>query len=103
INKLGTLLSSQTTDTPGTTTTKQPWIAPEQLFKLTRSGEPLQISVSAIFGSTGRSPPVVGALVSTPFSGCFIGGGRYFSASAAATRITLHTRNHPRKSAGRTP
>jgi hypothetical protein len=36
INKLGTLLSSQTTDTPGTTTTnKQPWIAPEQLFKLT--------------------------------------------------------------------
>ncbi|MDQ0632092.1 hypothetical protein QFZ40_000001, partial [Arthrobacter pascens] len=38
INKLGTLLSSQTTDTPDTTTTKnQPWIAPEQLFKLTRS------------------------------------------------------------------
>ncbi|HET7784278.1 hypothetical protein PV768_17165, partial [Pseudarthrobacter sp. CC4] len=37
INKLGTLLSSQTTDTPGTTTSKKPpWIAPEQLFKLTR-------------------------------------------------------------------
>ncbi|MFJ6311602.1 hypothetical protein, partial [Pseudarthrobacter oxydans] len=36
INKLGTLLSSQTTDTPGTTTSKQtPWIAPEQLLKLT--------------------------------------------------------------------
>ncbi|MGM9474425.1 hypothetical protein ACS5PJ_20815, partial [Pseudarthrobacter sp. YS3] len=35
INKLGTLLSSQTTDTPGTTTTSQPWIAPEQLLKLT--------------------------------------------------------------------
>ncbi|MGZ2392453.1 hypothetical protein ACVLB3_000971 [Pseudarthrobacter sp. PvP022] len=31
MNKLGTLLSSQTTDTPGTTTTSQPWIAPEQL------------------------------------------------------------------------
>ncbi|WP_427117993.1 hypothetical protein, partial [Pseudarthrobacter scleromae] len=37
INKLGTLLSSQTTDTPDTTTsTKTPWIAPEQLHKLTR-------------------------------------------------------------------
>jgi hypothetical protein len=49
INKLGTLLSSQTTDTPGTTTTtKRPWIAPEQLFKLTRFQGALQIGVSAI-------------------------------------------------------
>ncbi|WP_307485548.1 hypothetical protein, partial [Pseudarthrobacter sulfonivorans] len=42
-----TLLSSQTTDTPGTTTsTKQPWIAPEQLFKLTRFLAAMQIHLS---------------------------------------------------------
>ncbi|MFF1884131.1 hypothetical protein ACFVVC_21965, partial [Pseudarthrobacter sp. NPDC058196] len=46
INKLGTLLSSQTTDTPGTTTTKnQSQIAPEQLFKLTGSPTPMQIHI----------------------------------------------------------
>jgi hypothetical protein len=55
INKLGTLLSSQTTDTPGTTTTPQgPRIAPEQLFKLTRFPNALQISVSAISVSDNR-------------------------------------------------
>jgi hypothetical protein len=44
INKLGTLLSSQTTDTPGTTQTNIPFrIAPEQLFKLTRSPTAKQI------------------------------------------------------------
>ncbi|WP_240987292.1 hypothetical protein, partial [Arthrobacter sp. Soil736] len=60
INKLGTLLSSQTTDTPGTTTTTiRSRIAPEQLSKLTRPGEPLQINVSVIFDSTGGSPPFV--------------------------------------------
>ncbi|WP_307486481.1 hypothetical protein, partial [Pseudarthrobacter sulfonivorans] len=66
-----TLLSSQTTDTPGTTTsTKQPWIAPEQLFKLTRSQEALQISVSAISCSDEPAPPVPGTPESAPFSGC---------------------------------
>jgi hypothetical protein len=41
-------LSSQTTDTPGTTTTNiQSRIAPEQLFKLTRVRTTLQINVSA--------------------------------------------------------
>jgi hypothetical protein len=40
-------LSSQTTDTPGTTTTIRSRIAPEQLFKLTRVRNTLQISVSA--------------------------------------------------------
>ncbi|MEO5320788.1 hypothetical protein PV761_19630, partial [Arthrobacter sp. CC3] len=44
INKLGTLLSSQTTDTPGTTTTRfRSRIAPEQLSKLTRLLHPSQI------------------------------------------------------------
>jgi hypothetical protein len=43
INKLGTLLSSQTTDTPGTTQTFPFRIAPEQLFKLTRSPTTKQI------------------------------------------------------------
>ncbi|MET4097136.1 hypothetical protein ABIB51_004092, partial [Arthrobacter sp. UYCu712] len=53
------LLSSQTTDTPGTTTTTQPWIAPEQLFKLTRFRGALQISVSAISISTRWVPAVI--------------------------------------------
>ena len=57
INKLGTLLSSQTTDTPGTTTSKKPpWIAPEQLFKLTRFHSPTQIRVSG-FSSAGKPAP----------------------------------------------
>jgi hypothetical protein len=61
INKLGTLLSSQTTDTPGTTTsTSQPWIAPEQLFKVTRFQEALQISVSAINTPHKPAPPEPG-------------------------------------------
>jgi hypothetical protein len=71
INKLGTLLSSQTTDTPGTTTTnKQPWIAPEQLFKLTRFQGALQIGVSAISSSAQPAPPASGTLRNVPFSGC---------------------------------
>ncbi|MEN8584999.1 hypothetical protein ABFP37_20115, partial [Burkholderia sp. RS01] len=56
INKLGTLLSSQTTDTPGTTTTKQPWIAPEQLFKLTRFQPPTQIHVPGPTPTNKTSP-----------------------------------------------
>ncbi|MFJ6158279.1 hypothetical protein ACIQF8_12920, partial [Pseudarthrobacter sp. NPDC092184] len=59
INKLGTLLSSQTTDTPGTTTsTSQPWIAPEQLLKLTGSFTPKQIRVSGFPSEENRSQPL---------------------------------------------
>ena len=61
-------MSSQTTDTPGTTTTKQPWIAPEQLFKLTRIHEALQTSVSAISNSTKGPPPGHQRAKSAPFS-----------------------------------
>ncbi|WP_285244539.1 hypothetical protein, partial [Pseudarthrobacter sp. fls2-241-R2A-127] len=57
INKLGTLLSSQTTDTPSTTQTIPFRIAPEQLSKLTRSSGSLQISVSADFRSSQPAPP----------------------------------------------
>jgi hypothetical protein len=61
-------LSSQTTDTPGTTTsTSQPWIAPEQLFKLTRSRRALQISVSATFCSHKPAPPKSGTPQSAPY------------------------------------
>ncbi|MBU8866314.1 hypothetical protein, partial [Paenarthrobacter aromaticivorans] len=46
INKLGTLLSSQTTDTPGTNQNpKGLRIAPEQLFKLTRFDRMKQIAL----------------------------------------------------------
>ncbi|WP_284988889.1 hypothetical protein, partial [Arthrobacter sp. efr-133-TYG-120] len=52
---LGTLLSSQTTDTPGTTQpTKGPRLAPEQLSKLTRTTIALQISISTNFTITIR-------------------------------------------------
>jgi hypothetical protein len=64
INKLGTLLSSQTTDTPGTTTTSQPWIAPEQLFKLTRFPAPMQIRISGFSSAGNASPPNFSALKS---------------------------------------
>ncbi|WP_219816467.1 hypothetical protein, partial [Arthrobacter sp. 4R501] len=61
INKLGTLLSSQTTDTPGTTTTNRPWIAPEQLFKLTRFPAPTQIHIPGPTPAENTSPPNKGA------------------------------------------
>ena len=100
INKLGTLLSSQTTDTPGTTTTKQQSrIAPEQLPKLTRSRGALQTGVSAISCSDEPAPPASGTLQSEPFSGRSRKGAcRYFSASAAATQKTIHAPNPHRKS-----
>ncbi|MFJ6159234.1 hypothetical protein ACIQF8_20975, partial [Pseudarthrobacter sp. NPDC092184] len=66
-----TLLSSQTTDTPGTTTsTSQPWIAPEQLLKLTGFRGALQIGVSGALRSSQPSPPLSGAPAGEPFSGC---------------------------------
>ncbi|HEU4666191.1 MAG TPA: hypothetical protein VFS79_00895, partial [Arthrobacter sp.] len=75
INKLGTLLSSQTTDTPGTTThSNKPWIAPEQLFKLTRFQPALQIGVSAILVTVKPAPPAFGAPEGEPFSGCLVRG-----------------------------
>ena len=52
-------MSSQTTDTPGTTTsTSQPWIAPEQLLKLTGSFTPKQIRVSGFPSEENRSQPL---------------------------------------------
>ena len=51
-------MSSQTTDTPGTTTSKQtPWIAPEQLLKLTRFRGALQIGIFAIHAALNRPHP----------------------------------------------
>ena len=67
-------MSSQTTDTPGTTTTNRSRIAPEQLFKLTRSWECLQIRISAIHILSRRSPPLFSAQICEPFSGCLSGG-----------------------------
>jgi hypothetical protein len=69
INKLGTLLSSQTTDTPGTTQTQRSRIAPEQLFKLTRTSEALQTSVSAARTPPDKSPhPYSARTNSAPYS-----------------------------------
>ena len=102
INKLGTLLSSQTTDTPGTTQTKRSRIAPEQLFKLTRSPTALQTGVLAEFQAMEGSPPKKPARKSAPFFRPFNKGvGRYLSASAAATRTTLHTNPTQNKSTPR--
>ncbi|WP_220126211.1 hypothetical protein, partial [Pseudarthrobacter sp. B4EP4b] len=51
----------------------QSWIAPEQLFKLTRSQEALQISVSATSTSRNRPYPKSGTPAGEPFSGCLSG------------------------------
>ncbi len=93
-------MSSQTTDTPGTTTTIRSRIAPEQLFKLTRTREALQINVSAIPSPTRGSPPYSGTLNSEPFSG-HLEGGRSLSFrisggdSNNCTRDSGPTQIHP--------
>lgn len=74
INKLGTLLSSQTTDTPGTTQTQRSRIAPEQLSKLTRIREALQTGVSAIHKSTGGPHPYKARNIPRHFPGRSSGG-----------------------------
>ncbi|WP_426228485.1 hypothetical protein, partial [Pseudarthrobacter sp. DSP2-3-2b1] len=52
----------QTTDTPGTTTTSQPWIAPEQLFKLTRIPAPMQIPIPGPTPARNPNPHHIQAL-----------------------------------------
>ncbi|MBT8163409.1 hypothetical protein, partial [Arthrobacter sp. GN70] len=66
-------------------------IAPEQLSKLTRTGEIKQTSVSAIHCSRGVPTRPKHTGQRTIFRLFIKGVGRYFSASAAATRTTLHT------------
>ncbi|WP_221451754.1 hypothetical protein, partial [Arthrobacter sp. AZCC_0090] len=64
---LGTLLSSQTTDTPDTTHThKRSRIAPEQLSKVTRIIAALQISISTNSAGTIRIPSNCGAQSTKP-------------------------------------
>ncbi|WP_309821025.1 hypothetical protein, partial [Pseudarthrobacter sulfonivorans] len=46
------------------------WIAPEQLFKLTRFRGALQIEISVDFSSGEPAPPASGTPRSAPFSGC---------------------------------
>ena len=100
INKLGTLLSSQTTDTPGTTTTPQGTV--------TRSGATFQTYPITNRNANRRTRRIprngrvptrkTGAEFRTIFQAVYQGVGRYLSASAAATRITLHTNTGPHKS-----
>ncbi|WP_307362935.1 hypothetical protein, partial [Pseudarthrobacter niigatensis] len=89
INKLGTLLSSQTTDTPGTTQTLTFRIAPEQLFKLTRSPAPKQIHLSGPTSKRRPPQPIASALKSNQNLALIWGfwppGEQFFTVSPAAT------------------
>ena len=90
INKLGTLLSSQTTDTPGTTQTnvQDRSGATFQTYPTRRSLANQRFRDSRL---QGRSPARVRHTAKcTVFQAVRKGVGRYLSASAAATRMTLH-------------
>ncbi len=99
INKLGTLLSSQTTDTPGTTTTST---------AVDRSGATFQTyPVSRSFANrrfrdfelrTTGPTCIRHAKKRAIFRLLKKGVCRYFSASAAATQKTIHGRNLDGKS-----
>ncbi|VXA92943.1 hypothetical protein ARTHRO9AX_10001 [Arthrobacter sp. 9AX] len=84
-------MSSQTTDTPSTTTTQNPsWIAPEQLFKLTRLSGPMQIRVSGSLSVEGRPHPLRKRPKALPEFGLYFGGlaargNQLFAVSLAAT------------------
>ncbi|WP_235509752.1 hypothetical protein, partial [Arthrobacter sp. Soil761] len=96
--KLGTLLSSQTTDTPGTTQTNvqarsgatfQTYPVPTS-FANQRYRDPLHLKTSPT-----RIRHAKGRTISRPFSKGF---GRYLSASAAATQKTIPAPTPNRKS-----
>ncbi|WP_216698854.1 hypothetical protein, partial [Arthrobacter sp. H20] len=92
INKHGTLLSSQTTDTPGT---KQNQTVPPSLrSNFSNLPELGSFSKSTYLRSAAQpdgSQPAVITRKKHAISRLFVRVGRYFSAEAAATRSTLHT------------
>ena len=91
INKHGTLLSSQTTEAPGTKHNPQGRIiAPEQLFKLTRLSDPMQIRVSGFSSAGSRPHPLQERSKALPEFGLDFGvlaarGNQLFAVSLAAT------------------
>jgi hypothetical protein len=92
-------LSSQTTDTPGTTQTKNVQDRSGATFQTYPTAEYFANPLFSSCSNRDQSPPGKGALASGPFFQAVQRGfGRYFSASAAATQKTIHANKAHRKS-----
>ncbi|ABK02460.1 hypothetical protein Arth_1066 [Arthrobacter sp. FB24] len=88
-------MSSQTTDTPGTTTTTRSRIAPEQLPKLTRSRNTMQTGIPPATSTTGRIPTRYPHAITAPFSRPFRRGSVAISPHQRRRLELLYTPTAP--------
>ncbi|MCY1243283.1 hypothetical protein D9M72_562910 [compost metagenome] len=88
-------MSSQTTDTPGTTTTTRSRIAPEQLPKLTRSRNTMQTGIPPATSTTGRIPTRYSHAITAPFSRPFRRGSVAISPHQRRRLELLYTPTAP--------